>query len=154
MQLTDLITPQRVICTAHATSKKKLLQVASEALALSPLPITATDIFDSLIARERLGSTGLGAGVAIPHGRIKGADSALGAFVRLDEPIDYDAIDGQPVDMLFALVVPEESTDLHLQILSMLAQMFSDRQFCDRLREATSAEAQYALLTRWQPVGT
>lgn len=150
MRLSDLISPDRALCDVHATSKKKLLQMASEALALSPLPITATDIFDSLIARERLGSTGLGSGVAIPHGRIKGAAHAIGAFIKLDEAIDYDAIDGQPVDMVFALVVPEESTDEHLQTLSMLAQMFSDREFCKQLRDAPSAEAQFRLLKDWQ----
>lgn len=150
MQLTDLLTAERVIFPAHASSKKKLLQVASEALALSPLPITATDIFDSLIARERLGSTGLGGGVAIPHGRIKGAAHAFGAFIRLDQPIEYDAIDGQPVDMLFALVVPEESTEVHLEILSMLAQMFSDQAFCQRLRRCSNAQEQFAQLSAWQ----
>ena len=94
-------------------------------------------VFDSLFARERLGSTGLGQGVAIPHGRIKGLKDALGAFLRLAQPVPFDAPDGKPVSLVFVLLVPEKATEKHLQILSELAQMFSDRA----LREAMVGRA-------------
>ncbi len=90
-------------------------------------------MFDSLFAREKLGSTGLGQGIAIPHGRIKGLKEAVGAFVRMKQPIPFDAPDGQPVNLIFVLLVPDRATDLHLQILSELAQMFSDKPFRERL---------------------
>ena len=94
--------------------------------------IARSQVFDSLFAREKLGSTGLGQGVAIPHGRIKGLKEAVGAFVRLAQPVPFDAPDGQPVSLVFVLLVPEQATEQHLQILSELAQMFSDKA----LREA------------------
>jgi mannitol/fructose-specific phosphotransferase system IIA component (Ntr-type) len=98
------------------------------------------DIFDSLLNRERLGSTGLGTGVAIPHGRMTGIDAPVGAIITLKNGVDYDAVDHQPVDLLFALVVPEASTDEHLQILATLARMFSDRKLCENLRASQDAE--------------
>ena len=100
-----------------------------------------------LMAREKLGSTGLGKGIALPHGRLKGAKSALAAFVRLQQPIDYDSIDGSPVNVLFALVVPEESTQEHLEILSRLAEIFSNDETLDKIRESTSRDHIFELLT-------
>jgi PTS system nitrogen regulatory IIA component len=108
-------------------------------------------VFDSLFAREKLGSTGLGQGIAIPHGRIKALKEAVGAMIRMREPIPFDAPDGQPVNLIFVLLVPERATDLHLQILSELAQMFSDKTFRDQLLAATSADAMYQLIAEWQP---
>ena len=107
----------------------------------------------SLAAREKLGSTGLGQGVAIPHGRIKGLSGAIGAFARLRTPIAFDAPDGKPVAQLFVLLVPEQATDLHLQLLSELAQMFSDRAFRDRLATIADADGIAALFEHWEPAG-
>jgi len=104
-----------------------------------------------LAAREKLGSTGLGQGIAIPHGRIKGLKEARGAFVRLHEPVAFDAPDGKPVAQVFVLLVPEQATDLHLQLLSELAQMFSERAFRDRLASAKNPNDLLALFSAWEP---
>ena len=108
-------------------------------------------VFDSLFAREKLGSTGLGQGVAIPHGRIKGLKDALCAFVRLAQPVPFDAPDGAPVSLVFVLLVPEQATEKHLQILSELAQMFSDRALREAMVGAPDAGALHHLITAWQP---
>jgi PTS system nitrogen regulatory IIA component len=108
-------------------------------------------VFDSLFARERLGSTGLGQGVAIPHGRIKGLKEALGAFVRPAQAVPFDAPDGKPVNLVFVLLVPEQATEKHLQILSELAQMFSDRALREAMAAAPDAAALHALIAAWQP---
>ena len=107
-------------------------------------------VFDSLFAREKLGSTGLGQGVAIPHGRIKGLKEAIGALVRMSTPIPFDAPDGRPVNLIFVLLVPERATDVHLQILSELAQMFSDPAFREQLASAATAADAHRLITEWQ----
>ena len=107
----------------------------------------------SLAAREKLGSTGLGQGIAIPHGRIHGLREALGAFARLRKPVPFDAPDGKPVDQLFVLLVPEHATDQHLQLLSELAQMFSERTFRERLARAPDAGAVAEVFRDWQPSG-
>ena len=104
----------------------------------------------SLAAREKLGSTGLGQGIAIPHGRIHALHDAQGAFARLRKPVPFDAPDGKPVDQLFVLLVPEHATDQHLQLLSELAQMFSDRGFRDRLAHAPDAGAVAEVFRNWQ----
>jgi PTS system nitrogen regulatory IIA component len=108
-------------------------------------------VFDSLFARERLGSTGLGQGVAIPHGRIKGLKEALGAFIRVAQPVPFDAPDGNPVTLVFVLLVPEKATEKHLQILSELAQMFSEKPFREQLLAAPTATELHRLITQWQP---
>jgi PTS system nitrogen regulatory IIA component len=113
--------------------------------------IAKSVVFDSLFARERLGSTGLGQGVAIPHGRIKGLKDALGAFFRLGQPIPFDAPDGNPVTLVFVLLVPEKATEKHLQILSELAQMFCDKSLREAMGRAADAAALHQLITAWQP---
>ena len=113
--------------------------------------IARSQVFDSLFAREKLGSTGLGQGVAIPHGRIKGLKEARGALVRMKQPVPFDAPDGQAVGLIFVLLVPDRATDIHLQILSELAQMFSDKAFRERLLAAPSAPELHQLITQWQP---
>ena len=107
-------------------------------------------IYDSLFAREKLGSTGLGQGIAVPHGRIKGLSEAMGAFVRTREPIPFDSPDGRGVSQIFVLLVPEHATDRHLQILSELAQMFSDRAFRERIATAPDASSLHQLFENWQ----
>ncbi len=106
---------------------------------------------DSLLAREKLGTTGLGHGIAIPHGRIKSLKQTLCAFVRPESPIQWDAPDGQPVNMIFFILVPENANEQHLQILSELAQMFSDKTFRDAVAQGHDAESVHRLLTHWTP---
>ncbi|MBB5193079.1 PTS system nitrogen regulatory IIA component [Silvimonas terrae] len=113
--------------------------------------IARSVIFDSLFAREKLGSTGLGQGVAIPHGRIKGLKEASGAFIRLKNPVPFDAPDGKPVSLVFVLLVPAAATDLHLQILSELAQLFSDKTVRDQLATASDVDAAFKLISTWEP---
>ncbi len=152
MQLSDLLSEDRIVCDVGAHSKKRALETLSQLLAQDQLYVTAGDIFDSLLSRERLGSTGIGYGVAIPHGRVKNTRQTSGAFIRLSEGIDFDAIDKQPVDLIFALLVPEESTDEHLAILSELAGLFNEESFRDNLRRAESGHEIYSLIKeRQQP---
>lgn len=149
MQLTDLLTPQRVACDVELSSKKRALELLSELIASDQQDLTPTEVFENLIARERLGSTGLGHGVAIPHARVKGLDRPLSAFIRLKGGVDFDAMDGQPVDMLCALLVPEKSTDSHLELLALLAEMFSDAEYCQQLRSARGRDELYDILSQW-----
>jgi PTS system nitrogen regulatory IIA component len=107
---------------------------------------TEAEIFDSLVARERLGSTGLGDGVALPHGRLRGLKQPIAALVTLGKGIDFDAIDQQPVDLLYALLVPEESNDEHLKILAQLAGLFSNPDFCSRLRSCNDSNQCFQLI--------
>lgn len=152
MKLSDIISADSVACNVHAGSKKRALEYVSQMAANLQPDFDQVQVFDKLIARERLGSTGIGHGVAIPHSRIKDCDKPLGVFIQLSEGIDYDAIDDQPVDLLFALLVPEDSTEEHLEALSMLAEMFSNEQFRDSLHAATSNTRLYELLSEWEPV--
>ncbi len=154
MNIADLIAPARAVCRSDLTSKKRVLDLVSGLLADADEGCDSRVIFDSLIGRERLGSTGLGHGVALPHGRIPGARRGLGAFVKLQPGVDYDAIDQEPVDLVFALLVPEHYTDEHLKILAHLAEMFSDKTFCQSLREAATDAQLYERLTGWAPSTT
>jgi PTS system nitrogen regulatory IIA component len=151
MQIADILTPDRMLCHVQASSKKRVLEYFSKLLATETSLLTSHEIFDSLLVRERLGSTGLGKGVAIPHARVKQCETTLGAFVQLERGIDFDAIDRQPVDLLFALVVPEESTEEHLKVLARLAQMFGDAEFRQSLRAAPECRDKFILLSNWQP---
>ena len=149
MLLTDLITPERIACDVDAQSKKRALEHLSEIISRTEDTISSNDVFESLLARERLGGTGVGHGVAIPHGRLKDNNHTLGAFIKLQKGVDYDAADHQPVDLLFALLVPKESTDEHLQILAKLAKMFSSEDFRQKLRNAETKQVIYQLLSDW-----
>ncbi len=153
MRIPDLLSAERVVCCAQTASKKRVLEQLSELIAAGQQDLSPTEVFDSLLARERLGSTGLGHGVAIPHGRVKNGTHTIGAFVRLQQGIDFDAVDGEPVDLLFGLLVPEESTSEHLQLLAQLAEMFSDTGFVARLRQADASEPLFDLIRNWQPKG-
>jgi nitrogen PTS system EIIA component len=153
MKISDLLTADRVVCIDEVSSKKRTLEMLSELLASSDAELTAGDIFDSLLSRERLGSTGLGHGVAIPHGRVAGIDSAVAAMLKLGYGVDYDAPDREPVDVLFALLVPKASTDEHLQILAALARMFADPPTLARLRVAGDREALLAEVSHWEYEG-
>ncbi len=151
MKISDILSPERIANQADAASKKRALELLSSKLAEGQNELSSTQIFDSLLARERLSSTGLGKGVALPHGRAKNIDRTICAFVRLREGIDFDSVDQQPVDLLCGLLVPEESTEEHLQILATLAEMLRDEAFCKKLREASSEQELYHLLTRYHP---
>ncbi len=132
----DFLTAERISCNSQAASKKRILQEIGALLAYASPSLSADAVFDSLLERERLGSTGLGQGVALPHARMADIDQACGAFLQLQEPVPFDAIDNQPVDLIFGLLVPSSATDEHLQLLAQLASMFSNRDFCEQLRQA------------------
>lgn len=149
MQIGELLSLDRVADSTDVSSKKRTLELLSSLLSSGDNGLSADEIFDTLLARERLGSTGLGAGVAIPHGRIKGIDKTVGAFVKLHDGVDFDAPDKQPVDLLFALLVPEECTNTHLDILAQLARLFRDDHAVDQLRKSTNRETLYRILTEW-----
>jgi len=136
MLVDDLISTETVLPDVRASSKKRLLEVISKALARNDDDLSAREVFESLCARERLGSTGLGKGVAIPHCRVSGSSTVRAVFVRLAKPLAFDAVDGKPVDLLFALAVPEHCTSDHLKLLSEIAQKFSDSELLERLRAA------------------
>lgn len=146
MQIRQILTPDRVRNDIPDHSKKAALETLASLIAGADPSLTQAEVFNSLISRERLGSTGLGQGVALPHGRLKNGDKTLGAFIRLESAIDFDAVDQKPVDLLFALLVPEESTDEHLQILSQLAELFSQPEVLNRLRTEKSNEGIYSVL--------
>jgi PTS system nitrogen regulatory IIA component len=145
-----LLPPANVLLDLQVSSKKRLFEQVG-LLFENNHGIGRSLVFDSLFARERLGSTGLGQGVAIPHGRIKGLKDALGAFVRLAHAVPFDAPDAKPVQLLFVLLVPEQATEKHLQILSELAQMFSDRALRESMTLAADAAALHRLIAAWQP---
>lgn len=148
-QIAHLLDASKIALDLDVPSKARLFEAAGALFARGGLDAAA--IAGSLAAREKLGSTGLGQGIAIPHGRIKGLKEARGAFVRLREPVAFDAPDGKPVAQVFVLLVPEQATDLHLQLLSELAQMFSERAFREKLATAANADELLALFSAWQP---
>lgn len=150
MQLTDLIPLERIACDVDANSKKRALEHVSELISSGAEHLTSIEVFDSLLNRERLGTTALGHGVAIPHGRLKNSDVTLGALIKLTHAVDFDASDNQPVDLLFAMVVPEESTEEHLQTLAKIAGMFDDTEMRNKLRAAGTNVELYEAIQNWQ----
>ena len=145
-----LLPPANVVLDLAVSSKKRLFEQIG-LLFENNHGIARSLIFDSLFARERLGSTALGQGVAIPHGRIKGLKDAIGAFIRLEQPVPFDAPDGKPVNLVFVLLVPEQATEKHLQILSELAQMFSDRALRESMTAAPDAGVLHQIVAAWEP---
>ena len=142
------LVEERIGCNVEAASKKRVLEQLGQRLA-EPVPELTQDlVFDALLERERLGSTGLGKGIALPHARMAQVEQAMGAFIKLNQGIDFDAIDGEPVDLAFAMLVPQEATDEHLQLLSTLARMFSDEAFCSELRATATDLALFQLIRR------
>ncbi len=127
-----------------ATSKKRLLEIASEYIGAAHEGIDARTLFDHLMARERLGSTGLGDGVAIPHCRLEGRSEPIGALFRLDKGVDFDAPDGEPVTLIFVLAAPAEGHDLHLKVLAKLAAVFGDPASRAALQECSTDKALYS----------
>ena len=151
MEIQDIISPERVVYDLEVNSKKRALESISDVLTKGDSnQLVPHDICESLLAREKLGSTSIGSGVAIPHGRIKNVEKAVAAFVKLDHGIDYDAIDNQAVDLIFALLVPENSTQEHLNILAEIAEMFSIESFREKVRQCEDAESLFQLLQNWK----
>jgi PTS system nitrogen regulatory IIA component len=148
--ITPLLAAANVRADCEATSKKRLFEQAAQLIQTSH-NVPAGEVFDSLFSREKLGSTALGYGIAIPHGRIKHLKDTACVFLRLKTPTEFDAPDGQPVDLVFVLLAPAAATDVHLQILGELAAMFSDAGFRDQLRAAPDAAALHRLITEWTP---
>lgn len=143
----DLITPHAILQNLKAGNKKQALQeLARKASELTGQHERA--IFDVLLERERLGTTGVGHGIAIPHGKLSSLDRVHGVFARLERPIDFDAIDEQPVDLIFLLLAPEQAGADHLKALARVSRLLRDQSMCEKLRGAESGDAIYALLTQ------
>jgi PTS system nitrogen regulatory IIA component len=150
MSLISSILPlENVILDTDSTSKKRVFERVG-ILFENTRQIATSQVFESLFAREKLCSTGLGQGVAIPHGRIKNLRDAVAAFVKTEAAIPFDAPDGQPVNLIFVLLVPERATDLHLQLLGELAQMFSDKTFREQLQASNDPAVIHQLFTHWK----
>lgn len=152
-RLASILPPAQVLVSVDATSKKRAFEEAG-LLFESQHGLSRALITDSLFARERLGSTGLGHGVAIPHGRIKGLKAPMAAVFQLGRPIGFDAPDEQPVNLLIFLLVPEAATQQHLEILSEIAELLSDSHLRDTLRSTTDATALHALIATWKPAAS
>ncbi|MDD2060503.1 PTS IIA-like nitrogen regulatory protein PtsN [Pseudomonas sp. JQ170] len=146
IRLETILTPGRSLVNVPGGSKKRVLQEIATLIDREVADLEMQDVFESLFAREKLGSTGFGNGIAIPHCRLKGCSSPISALIHLEAPIDYDAIDGAPVDLLFVLLVPEAATDAHLELLRQIASMLDRKDVRDRLRAANSSEALYQVV--------
>ena len=146
MNLSDLLKPDAILPSLHAQSKKQVLQeVAGTAARLTGL--SEREIFDTLLQRERLGSTGVGQGVAIPHGKLQALASLVGVFARLARPVDFDSLDDQPVDLVFVLLAPEGAGADHLKALARIARILRDPAMAQKLRSAVDADGIYAIMT-------
>ena len=145
MQIDHILTPERTFSGVQGGSKKRVLELIGKLVA-QHTNLDPDAIYENLIAREKLGSTGFGNGIAIPHCRLEDCHQAIGALLQLDGKIDFDALDGQPVDLLFVLLVPQEATEQHLQILKMLAGKLDRADLRDALRAAPDADALYRVM--------
>ena len=147
MKIADFLTPERTCCDAPGISKKRVLEFLSGFLAQHSETIDADKVYQELLAREKLGSTGIGDGVAVPHCRLEGCRDVIGALLKLEHPVDYDAIDDQPVDLVFALVVPSEQNEEHLRVLQAIAGLMQQPSVRQLLRDCTSDSALYQAAT-------
>ena len=143
MQLKDFLTRDRCYCRIEGVSKKRLLENISKLLSKQFSNLDDNDIFNAIMAREQLGSTGLGNGIAVPHCRVPHCETIIGALITLENAIDFDAIDGKKVDLIFLLIVPEEKTDDHIKALGGLAELFNDPNFCSTIRQAQNTSDLY-----------
>jgi len=147
MKISDILSPENILSNIQCNSKKAAIELLAKNLADSNNGISQIEIIDCFIAREKLGSTGLGNGVAIPHGRLKYCKETIAGFIQLNNGVDYETIDNIPVDLIFALIVPEESTDEHLKILAMLAKVLSNTETISKLRKSKNSTEIFVLLT-------
>jgi PTS system nitrogen regulatory IIA component len=146
MEIADLLSPDAVVAHLKAANKKQVLQeMAHRAGQLTRLP--ERRIFETLLEREKLGSTGMGQGIGIPHGRVPGIQKMTGLFAQLDHPVDFDAMDDQPVDLVFLLLAPEDAGADHLKALARVSRLLRNQAVCEKLRGAPQAATLYALLT-------
>jgi PTS system nitrogen regulatory IIA component len=153
MQFNELVTPQAVLASLKVSNKKQALQeLSAKAAEITGRP--EREIFDVLMQREKLGSTALGAGIAIPHGKLAKLERIYGVFARLERPIDFEALDGQPVDLVFVLLAPEGAGADHLKALSRIARLLRDQQLANQLRDARDAAAIHAVLEKQQPAAS
>jgi len=146
MSLQEIIKPDGVLCNASARSKKHCLEILSELLIRNLPDIASNDIFECLISRERLGCTGLDKGAAFPHCRVKGLDESVAVLIKLSEPVDFDAPDGEPVDLVFGMMLPEEVDDSHHDSIKLVTEVLADEGLRARLREMNSSKDLYAAL--------
>jgi PTS system nitrogen regulatory IIA component len=153
MRFSELLSAERTACGVQVASKKRALEKLAELMASATAEVSPGEAFDCLIARERLGSTGLGHGVALPHGRLKQLERPVGAFLRLGAGVEYDAVDQEPVDLLFGLLLPDAATDENLKILARLAEVFSDPALRARLRTIERCAELIAVLDPADPSG-
>lgn len=142
-QLESLLKPELTLCKAPGVSKKRLFETVASFISRQHPQLRDTDVYNGLLAREKLGSTALGNGIAIPHCRLSDCNTAIVALVTLEQGVDFDAPDGQPVDILFLLLVPEEAQQAHLDILAGLAQLLNEDRFCAQLRAAGDVDELY-----------
>lgn len=147
LTIKNILAEDLTLSRVAASSKKRILEFISEQVAKHYPEMDESQIFNNLVSRERLGSTGIGQGIAIPHCRLEGCTRVVGALMTLEEGVDFDAIDNQPVDLLFTLIVPKEATSEHLELLSQLAEQFNDPGFCDELRQCTDNHQLYRKMT-------
>jgi PTS system nitrogen regulatory IIA component len=147
LTIDNILAPELTLCRVQASSKKRVLETIAEQIHHLDETLNDADIFNNLVSRERLGSTGIGQGIAIPHCRVEGLDRVIGVLMTLEEPVDFDAIDNQPVDLVFALIVPKEATSEHLELLSQLAEKFNDAGFCQKLRQCDQPGGLYQGMT-------
>ncbi len=146
LSIQSILSPELTLCGVPGSSKKRILEIIAERVAQNYPELDENEVFNNLVARERLGSTGIGQGIAIPHCRLEDCKRVVGALLTLDESINFDAIDNEPVDILFVLLVPQQATSDHLELLSQLAEKFNDRSFCNRLRECEDSQQLYNLI--------
>jgi PTS system nitrogen regulatory IIA component len=148
--LSQILTPGRTLCRTSASSPKRLFQLIAGLVSDGTLPLQESDVFNRLLAREKLGSTALGSGIAIPHCRIEKCPHALGSLITLAEPLEFGAPDEKPVDLVFALLVPEDANQQHLDLLAGLARLFQQAEFCEALRRSADAGELYRVATTWE----
>ncbi|WP_407312240.1 PTS IIA-like nitrogen regulatory protein PtsN [Pseudomonas sp. nanlin1] len=150
IRLETILTPGRSLVNVPGGSKKRVLEQIGNLIGEQVPDMEAQEVFESLVAREKLGSTGFGNGIAIPHCRLKGCHTPISALLHLKSPVDFDAIDGEPVDLLFVLLVPEAATDAHLELLRQIAEMLDKKDIREKLRSAESNEALYKVVLDFQ----
>lgn len=150
MIINRILDRRLTLCQASGSSKKRILQKASEFIHENLVSIDSEELFEHLTARERLGSTGIGEGIAIPHCRCNKVNETTGCLIKLKEPLDFDAADGQPVDILFVLIVPEDATDEHLETLAQLAQLLNQPEFRNRLRQSQTSDELFQAATEFE----
>ena len=147
MEIVDILSADRIVTSLEAGSKKHALQELA-VKAARQTGLEEHEIFDVLLERERLGTTGVGSGIAIPHGKLPDLDKLFGCFARLETPVDFDSVDGEPVDLIFLLLAPESAGAEHLKALARISRVHRNHGKCDKLRTATTPEKIFSLLTK------